>query len=72
MKKLILFLVTLLILSPTQLVLAQKIAMADALRASGKIYVVVVVIGIILLGIFLYLMNIDRKIKRLEKRLKDS
>lgn len=41
--------------------------MADALRANGKIYVVVTVIGIIFTGIVTYLVYIDRKISKLEK-----
>jgi len=43
------------------------VEMADAMRASGKIYVVVAVVGIIFAGIVLYLINIDRKLKKLEK-----
>ncbi len=42
--------------------------MADALRANGKIYVVVTVIGIIFTGIVIYLISIDRKISKLEKK----
>lgn len=42
--------------------------MADAMRADGKIYVVVAVVGIIMLGIFLYLISVDRKVSRLEKK----
>ena len=45
----------------------EKPQMADALRASGKIYVVVSVLLIILLGLFIYLINTDRKITRLER-----
>ena len=41
--------------------------MADAMRANGKIYVVVVVCLIILIGLFLYVLRIDRKLSRLEK-----
>ncbi|HMJ47224.1 MAG TPA: hypothetical protein VK498_07835 [Ferruginibacter sp.] len=41
-------------------------AMADTMRSNGKIYVVVAVCMIILLGLFLYAMTIDRKIKKLE------
>ena len=41
--------------------------MADTLRSSGKIYVVVTVLVIILVGLFIYLINTDRKISRLEK-----
>jgi multisubunit Na+/H+ antiporter MnhB subunit len=44
--------------------------MADALRSNGKIYVVVIVLVIILIGLFLYLVNTDKKITRLEKKVK--
>ena len=43
--------------------------MADALRTSGKIYVVVLVIVIILSGLFLYLVRLDRKVSRLEREV---
>ena len=46
----------------------EKPQMADALRSSGKIYVVVIVLVIILIGLFIYLINTDRKISRLEKK----
>lgn len=45
----------------------QAADMATAMRSNGKIYVVVAVLVIILLGIFLYLIRLDRKISRLEK-----
>ncbi len=48
----------------------EKPQMADALRASGKIYVVVTVLLIILLGLFIYLINTDKKIARLERNNK--
>jgi uncharacterized membrane protein len=48
----------------------EKPQMADALRTSGKIYVVVSVLLIILLGLFIYLINTDRKITRLERNNK--
>jgi uncharacterized membrane protein len=41
--------------------------MADAFRASGKIYVVVCVAAIVLTGLIIYLITIDRKVSRLEK-----
>lgn len=41
--------------------------MATGMRADGKIYVVVAVVVIILLGICSYLVYLDRKISRLEK-----
>ena len=43
-----------------------QIPMADAFRSSGKIYVVLGVMLILLLGIFYFLWKIDRKIKKLE------
>jgi hypothetical protein len=45
----------------------QEVEMADVLRRDGKIYTVVAVILTILFGLFIYLINIDRKISRLEK-----
>lgn len=47
----------------------QEVEMADRLRADGKIYVVVSVIGILLAGILIYTITIDRKLGRLEKEL---
>ena len=44
-----------------------KPEMADAMRSNGKIYVVVAVCLTILLGLFLYVFLIDKKISKLEK-----
>ncbi len=49
---------------------APKVEMADALRSSGKIYVVVAVISVIFLGIATYLIYMDRRISKLEKEQK--
>lgn len=46
---------------------SENVEMADTMRANGKIYVVVTVCLIILIGIFIYLMALDRKISRIEK-----
>jgi len=46
------------------------IEMADALRSSGKIYVVVAVIVIIMAGLFIYLIRLDQKIRKFEKEIK--
>ena len=48
----------------------EKPQMADAMRSSGKIYVVVAVLVIILIGLFLYLVNTDKRISRMEKNIK--
>ena len=45
-----------------------EVEMADAMRANGKIYVVVAVLCIIFIGIVIYLINIDRKVSKLEKQ----
>lgn len=47
-----------------------KPQMADTMRSNGKIYVVVTVCLIILAGLFLYVLSIDRKISKLEKEQK--
>jgi uncharacterized membrane protein len=39
----------------------------DLMRSNGKIYVVVAVCLTILIGLFIYVFLIDRKISRLEK-----
>ena len=41
--------------------------MADTMRSNGKIYVVVAICLIILVGLFIYVMMLDRKISRIEK-----
>ena len=41
---------------------------ADVMRSNGKIYVVVAVVVTILLGLFFYVFNLDRKISKLEKK----
>lgn len=48
-------------------VIKEKPQMAGLMRSNGKIYVVVAVLLIILIGLFIYLINLDRKLSRLEK-----
>ncbi len=48
---------------------ASSVEMADELRSSGKIYVVVGVILTILAGIILFLISIDRKVSDIEKKI---
>ena len=43
--------------------------MADTFREDGKIYVVVLGLVIILTGVILFLIRVDRKIFKLEKRI---
>jgi hypothetical protein len=66
-KKLFLFVISLL---STALIYAQeqeKVDMADTMRSNGRIYVVVAVVVVILLGLILYLIRLDRKISRMER-----
>lgn len=43
------------------------VEMADVLRSSGKIYVVVAVMSIVFMGIVFYLFSIDQRLKKIEK-----
>ena len=72
MSKLKLLLMSFLVLLFFSIAKAQenKVEMADTMRSNGRIYVVVVVILVILVGLFLYLLRLDRKISRLEKENK--
>ncbi len=45
------------------------IEMADQLRADGKIWSVIAVILVIFIGLILYLIRLDSKISKLEKKL---
>lgn len=51
---------------------AQDVEMADGFRSEGKIYVVVAIVLIILIGLFVYLFSLDKKITRLEKRIEEQ
>ena len=44
-----------------------QVEMADNFRSEGKIYVVILVALIILIGIFLYLYRIEKKINDMNK-----
>ena len=49
---------------------ASDIEMADQFRADGKIYVVIAVVSVVLIGLFAYLFRLERKVTELEKRSK--
>ena len=66
MKRISNLLLTLLLASPAY---SQEVEMADGMRTDGKIYVVVAVLVVILVGLIAYLIIIDRKATRLEKKL---
>jgi len=44
-----------------------QVEMADVLRSSGRIYVVVSTIAIVFVGLAIYLFSMDRRLKKLEK-----
>ena len=44
-----------------------KPGMADTMRSNGKIYVVVAVCLTILIGLFIYVFIVDRKVSRMER-----
>ena len=47
----------------------QEVEMADVMRSEGKIYVVVAIIIVILIGLLVYVFSLDRKISSLEKKV---
>jgi hypothetical protein len=46
---------------------AGNVEMADVLRSSGKIYVVITTIAIVFIGLAVALFTIDRRLRKLEK-----
>lgn len=70
MKKLLMSLIFTLIMAISYAQTTQNVEMADELRSSGKIYVVVSVIAVIFLGIATYLIYMDKRISKLEKEQK--
>lgn len=71
MKKLLKYSLTLLMLLTAFAASAQEAEMADTMRANGKIYVVVGIIMIVLVGLIVYLFTMDKKLGKLEKQLDD-
>ncbi len=49
-----------------------QIPMADTFRSEGKIYVVIGIILILLIGFFLYLWRVDKKLDKLEDEIKNK
>jgi CcmD family protein len=54
------------------LTLAQEIEMADVMRSNGKIYVVVAVVAVVLIGLLVYVALLDRKVSRIENELNNK
>lgn len=49
---------------------AQNTEMADGMRADGKIYVVIVIAFFVLAVMSIYLISIDRRVRKMENRQK--
>ena len=49
-----------------------EVQMADTFYKEGKIYVVITILSIVLVGIAVYLFTIERKLKKLEDSIKDK
>ncbi len=71
-SKLYNFIVVILLWLPQVAFGQQEVDMGDTMRSDGKIYVVVVVASIVMIGILTYLFFLDRKISRLEEKLRQQ
>lgn len=69
MKRALLLLFTLNLISLSLFAQQSDVAMADQLRSDGKIWVVVGVIALIFAGIITYLIRLDSKLTKIEKEL---
>lgn len=67
MNKIVLLL--LILLTSISVHAQEKVEMADWMRSNGKIYTVVAVCLTILIGLFLYMISIDKKIRKMEKEV---
>jgi hypothetical protein len=66
-NKLIAFIVSLVFFAANAQAETTNDSMASLMRSNGKIYVVVAVVLTILFGLIAYLIQLDRKISKLEK-----
>ena len=55
----------------SNLVVGQEIEMADKMRADGKIYVVVALLVTVFIGVIVYLIIQDGRIRKVEKELEN-
>ncbi len=67
MKKVITF--VLLFLGSLSLFAQKEVAMADKMREDGSIWVVVAIVFATFIGLAIYLIATDRKVKKLEEKL---
>ncbi len=69
MKRILVLLLALNLISLTLFAQQPDVAMADQMRADGKIWVVVGVIALIFAGLITYLIRLDSKLTKIEKEL---
>lgn len=68
MKKIALSIAFLLFTIANTFAQSSEIEMATVLRSSGKIWVVVTVLLTIMVGLFVYLFLLDKRVKKLENK----
>ena len=61
----------LVLISQITLFAQEEVPMADGMRSEGKIYVVVAIALVILLGLVGYLFLLDRKVSKVENQFKN-
>ena len=71
-RKLTLILFVLFLGCTTSILAQDTVEMADTMRSNGKIYVVVAVAAIVMIGILIYLVILDKKISSIEKKIKQK
>ncbi len=69
MGKRIGFLISFIVLSLGLKAQDMSVEMADTFREEGKIYVVVAVVAVAFLGLFIYLITQDLRLRKLEKSM---
>ena len=72
MKTTIKYLLSLFFMTAAHVTSAQNVEMADTFRSEGKIYVVVAIVLIVLVGLILYLFLMDRKMTKLERMIQEK
>ena len=71
LKKITFLFTVMIAMAQTALAQTNNPEMADVMRSNGKIYVVVAVCLVILLGLIAYVIRIDRRISKIEQQHKD-
>jgi uncharacterized protein HemX len=66
-----LFTLLIVIMAPVLLFAQEVVPMADGMRSEGKIYVVVAIALVILLGLVAYLFWLDKKVTKVENQFKN-